>query len=94
MATTSWYPPMRIDLDAGEGGGVYTTSRDTVVQIFTESGGLLREVPLPGELSAAGLYFIEVISPVERIGRIVIKDPLPGSSLLGGMVSRVVSICD
>ena len=23
MATTSWYPPMRIDLDAGEGGGVY-----------------------------------------------------------------------
>jgi len=29
-----------------------------------------------------------------RIGRIVIKDPLPGSSLLGGMVSRVVSIYD
>jgi hypothetical protein len=24
MATTSWYPPMRIALDAGEGGGVYT----------------------------------------------------------------------
>lgn len=74
--------------------GVYTTSRETVVQIFTESGDLLREVPLPGELAAAELYFIGVISPVERIGRIVIKDPLPGSSLIGGMVSRVVSLYD
>ena len=23
MPTTFWYPPKRIDLDAGEGGGVY-----------------------------------------------------------------------
>jgi len=54
MATTSWYTPMRIDLDAGEGGGVYI--------FYTYIDGFGAPGLGSGMLTAGGIFVIGATS--------------------------------